>query len=202
MANGQNTLSESQVHTLMHHLESRCLSYQDGLRDYLIVSFMLHAGLRLGETLQLSLSAVQLEGVLLESVHVDGSISKSGKSRSIPICKSLRGSLIQYLKTVKRFTWTSEGLLFPGLKSRDRHLAHRTVQKFLEKESLLCLGIAVHPHMLRHTYATRMMRLTDMRTVQELLGHASVRSTQVYTHPDQEDLKKATSKLDELNKNL
>jgi site-specific recombinase XerD len=45
-----------------------------------------------------------------------------------------------------------------------------------------------------------MMRITDMRTVQELLGHSSIRSTQVYTHPDQEDLNKATKALDELNK--
>jgi len=202
MSSGQNALSEAQVFTLMKHLEVRCLNYNDGLRDYLIVSFMLHAGLRLGETMQLTLSAVLLEGVILESVHLDGSITKSGKSRSIPMCKSLKGSLLQYLTYKKRTAWHVDGLLFPGEISLTQPLSNRTVQKFLEKESLLCLGVAVHPHMLRHTYATRMMRLTDLRTVQELLGHSSVRSTQVYTHPDQEDLKKATDKLDDLNKNL
>lgn len=202
MSNGQNSLSEDQVLQLLRHLEIRCQAYTGGLRDYLIVSFMLHAGLRLGETLQLTLGDVMLEGVALEAVSLPGAITKSGKPRSIPMCKLLKGALTQFFKQEKRNAWFSEGLLFPGNQSLKVPLTNRAVQKFLEKESLACLGISVNPHQLRHTFASRMMRVCELRIVQELLGHASVRSTQVYTHPDQEDLKKATSALDELNKSL
>lgn len=202
MSNGQNSLSEEQVFVLMKHFESRCLKYRSGLRDYLILSFMLHAGLRLGETLQLTVGDVQLEGVVLESVSLQGHITKSGRARSVPMCKALKGALLQFLKQDRLSSWLSSGLLFPGELDPRTPLTNRTVQKFMEKESLECLGIHVHPHMLRHTFASRMMRITDMPTLQELLGHTSLKSTQVYTHPDQEDLKKAAAGLDQLNKGL
>ncbi|GAH69734.1 unnamed protein product, partial [marine sediment metagenome] len=53
-----------------------------------------------------------------------------------------------------------------------------------------------HPHMLRHTFASKLMRVTSMRTVQELLGHSSITSTQIYTHPNEDDKKKAIKGLD------
>jgi len=202
MSNGQNALSEDQVFKLCKHFETRCMRYSEGLRDYLILSLMLHAGLRLGECMSLTWDCVMLEGAPLESVSISGFNTKSGKSRSVPMCSILKGSLTQYAKECHKRGFSLSGYVFQ--KGRDGKLAlsHRAVQKFLEKESLICIGIPVHPHQLRHTFATRMMRLADLRTVQSLLGHSSVKSTQVYTHPDQEDFKAATNKLDSLNKNL
>ncbi|GAH73030.1 unnamed protein product [marine sediment metagenome] len=57
------------------------------------------------------------------------------------------------------------------------------------------LGRPVHPHILRHTFASRLMRTTNARIVQELLGHQHLSTTQIYTHPNQDDLKKAIEQL-------
>jgi len=202
MANGQNSLSEEQIFRLMKHLESRCASVTAGLRDYLIVSIMLQAGLRLGEAMQLTIEDVMLEEVPQEAISLPGHITKTGKPRSVPMCKALKGALIAYVKDWNQFKSYRTGLLFPGGLRPGVPITHRAVQKMLEKESLICLGISVHPHQLRHTFASRMMKITHLRNVQELLGHSSVRSTQIYTHPDQEDLKKAAVALDGLNKGL
>jgi len=202
MSNGQNALSEDQVFKLCKHFETRCMRYSEGLRDYLIISFMLHAGLRLGECMSLTWDCVMLDGVPLESINISGFNTKTGKSRSVPMCSILKGALTQYAKNFRTLAFPLTGFVFRRGSDGSTALSHRAVQKFLEKESLICIGIPVNPHQLRHTFATRMMRLADLRTVQSLLGHSSVKSTQVYTHPDQEDFKAATNKLDVLNKNL
>ncbi|GAH96402.1 unnamed protein product, partial [marine sediment metagenome] len=55
----------------------------------------------------------------------------------------------------------------------------------------------IHPHILRHTFATRLMSKTSMRVVQELLGHKNLSSTQIYTHPNNADLQEAIDSLNE-----
>lgn len=198
MSNGQNSLSEAQVSTLSQYFSRKSIHNWDGKRNRLAVSLMLHAGLRLGECVQITWEMLILNDRPLEAINLDASITKTKQSRSIPICRKLREDIALFLCGRSPL----HGYVFPGGTGRHPFITPRSIQKILGKASLECLGLSVHPHMLRHTFASRMLKVTNLRIVQELLGHSSVRSTQIYTHPDQEDLKNATSALDKLNKGL
>lgn len=76
-------------------------------------------------------------------------------------------------------------------------ISTRQVHRIVNFAFLKAIGKVVHPHMLRHTFATRLMRVTNSRIVQELLGHKKLTSTQIYTHPNSDDLKKAIDKMDQ-----
>ena len=82
-------------------------------------------------------------------------------------------------------------------KNIDKPLSTRQVERIIRAAALKCLGRPVHPHALRHTFASRLMRKTNARIVQELLGHKNLSSTQIYTHPNGEDLKDAINQIDE-----
>ncbi|GAH51596.1 unnamed protein product, partial [marine sediment metagenome] len=69
-------------------------------------------------------------------------------------------------------------------------------ERITRNAAMKSLGRPVHPHVLRHTFASRLMRTTNSRVVQELLGHQHMSTTQIYMHPNQEDKKKAIQSLD------
>jgi len=198
MSNGQLSLNETQTRALCDHFNRLAEYGWDGKRNNLAFSLMMHAGLRVGECVQVTWDMLVCDDQILDGLALPGPITKTGKPRAIPICQALRSAITSYKSVNLR---QSRGYVFMGEGSSGR-LSVRMIQKMLEKESLKCLKIHVHPHMLRHTFASRMLRVSNLRVVQELLGHESVRSTQVYTHPDSEDLKKATMALDAMNKGL
>lgn len=82
-----------------------------------------------------------------------------------------------------------------SLEEGDAAVSTRTLQRLVARLGREVLGRSLWPHVLRHTYATRMMRVCELRVVQELLGHRSVKSTQVYTHVSSEDLVEAAGKV-------
>jgi len=196
MSNGQLSLNETQTRALCDHFNRLAEYGWDGKRNNLAFSLMMHAGLRVGECVQVTWDMLVCDDQILDGLALPGPITKTGKARAIPICQALRSAITTFRGISLRY----RGYVFLGNSGSTGRLSVRMIQKMLEKESLKCLKIPVHPHMLRHTFASRMLRVSNLRVVQELLGHESVRSTQVYTHPDQEDLKKATMALDELNK--
>ncbi|GAI79438.1 unnamed protein product [marine sediment metagenome] len=78
----------------------------------------------------------------------------------------------------------------------DKPLTRRQVHRIISYAAISALGRSVHPHVLRHTFASKLMRVTNMRTVQELLGHKNLTSTQIYTHPNEQDKHKAIENMD------
>ena len=139
---------------------------------------MYSSGLRLAETVSLNLNDVNLNDAL---VQVTG---KGAKQRVVPVgaiaCQWLR----TWLGERAALAANDETALFVG--RRGRRLSPRAVQMRLTRwASLQGLGRPVHPHMLRHSFASHMLESSgDLRAVQELLGHADISTTQVYTHLD------------------
>jgi integrase/recombinase XerC len=148
------------------------------LRDRALLELLYGAGLRVGEAVALDVRDVDL---LAREVRVLG---KGRKERVVPLPQAARQALGAWLESRRGPGYQSEPL-FPALASRGakRRLGARSVRKILGRRAIAA-GIAdrVHPHRLRHSYATHLLDMgADLRSIQELLGHASLSTTQKYT---------------------
>jgi integrase/recombinase XerC len=149
------------------------------LRDRALVELLYGAGLRVGETSALDVRDVDLHR---GEVRVMG---KGGKERVVPLPAAARESLGEYLDS-RRAPGILAEPLFPSLRPRDgraRRLGTRDIRRILKARARR-VGIAdrVHPHRLRHSYATHLLDMgADLREIQELLGHASLSTTEKYT---------------------
>jgi integrase/recombinase XerC len=150
-----------------------------GARDMAVLSLCYGAGLRISEAL--SLSRADLEGPTL---RVTG---KGGKTRLVPLIDSVRASVDAYLSLCP-FPLTPSQPLFRGVKGGV--LSPRLIQLRMQHlRSALGLPPSATPHALRHSFATHLLgRGGDLRAIQELLGHASLSTTQIYTAVDTERL--------------
>jgi integrase/recombinase XerC len=163
-------------------------------RDRCITELLYGCGLRIGELVGLdavpSTAARGWVDAQAGEVHVLG---KGGKRRSVPVGRAALQALAQWLEL--RASWAREGpgdssALFIG--ARGQRLTPQHIRVRLKRRSQLAgLSTPVHPHMLRHSFASHVLQSSgDLRAVQELLGHASISTTQVYTRLDFQHLAK------------
>lgn len=157
------------------------------IRNRLIALLMLDAGLRISEVLKLQVDDLIIEDQPVSSILVRAAIAKREAERTVKITGDL-SSAIRYAYT---FLWHPDeigrnALCFYSFKSL-KVITPQNVQSTFAKAGDKACRRHIHPHMLRHTFATRLMRVTSMRVVQELLGHKRLSSTAVYTHPDKVD---------------
>ena len=142
-----------------------------GKRDYALILFLYASGMRISECLDMRLE--NIEGEWLHILHAKGE-----KERIVPIAKVALDAMNSYLNA-RPF---SNDVIWCNYQKKklSRISAFKITQKYL----------AVSPHVLRHSYATSLIRGgADLRVVQELLGHASLLTTQIYTHIQRQDLK-------------
>jgi site-specific recombinase XerD len=144
-----------------------------GLRNRALVELVYSAGLRSQEAVDLDLADVDFEQ---ELVHVRG---KGGKERVVPLGEEAAYLLAAYLRDARPgLARGAENSLF--LSARGRRLDTSTLRRLLP-----------HPHRLRHAFATHLLEGgADLRTIQELLGHSSLSTTQIYSHVDARRLRK------------
>ena len=142
------------------------------LRDKLVVSLLYCTGVRVSELVGIRVSDVDLEE---GSIRVRG---KGGRERVVFFDSRTRQLLAEYLPTVKGCEY-----LFPA-RGGEGHMHYVTVERIIRKLARAAgLKKRVTPHVLRHSFATiSLAKGMDVREIQELLGHASLRSTQIYTH--------------------
>ncbi len=154
------------------------------LRDRAMFELVYSSGLRLAELTGLDLAGVDLRA---GEATVTG---KGSKTRVVPVGAQARAALAVWLPV--RATLAKEGVLALFVNRRGERLTPRSVQLRLERWAVRAgLPQHVHPHMLRHAFATHVLQSSgDLRAVQELLGHASIGTTQVYTHLDWQHLAK------------
>lgn len=150
-----------------------------GIRDLAMMELFYSSGLRLAELVNLNLSELDLHS---RQVHVIR--GKGGKSRYLPIGRKAVEALTAWLKERDTMAHDDEEAVFVG--ARGRRIARSMVSKQL-KHWAQQQGVQenVHPHRLRHSFATHLLESSgDLRAVQDLLGHADISTTQVYTHLD------------------
>lgn len=158
------------------------------LRDRAILELFYSSGLRLAELVTLTLAGLDLaEG----TVTVTG---KGSKTRIVPLGSQATAAIKAWLPQRTLLKVDTEQALFVG--KNGKQLTPRAVQYRL-KQWAIKQGIAgnVHPHILRHSFATHVLQSSgDLRAVQEMLGHANISTTQVYTHLDFQHLAKVYDK--------
>jgi len=193
------TLTTDEQEALLKALKknhSQGKTFCKGLRNYLIAVLMLDAGLRVGEVVQLQLSHLWFEQNPVKSLYLTSDMTKNHKERSVPVGGRLflaietffshTPSILEYHPTYRIF----------AAPQSNSCLTTRQVENIINAAGYKALGRPVNPHMLRHTFASKLMRVTNIRTVQQLLGHNCISSTMIYTHPNEEDKKKAIEEMD------
>jgi len=153
-------------------------------RDLAMFELLYSSGLRLGELVALNVDDGRLD-LRQAEVTVTG---KGSKTRTVPVGAKAREAIAEWL-AVRRAA-PKERALFTG--ARGRRISPRVVEARLRSwAQRRGLRERVHPHMLRHSFATHVLQSSqDLRAVQEMLGHASISTTQVYTHLDYQALAK------------
>jgi len=158
----------------------------DALRDKAVFELFYSSGLRLAELVGLELESMRAD-IGAGEVRVTG---KGNKTRIVPLGSFAVQALQAWLVVRSQLANAGETALFVG--ARGARISPRVVQLRMKQWGVR-QGIAsnVHPHVLRHSFATHVLQSSgDLRAVQEMLGHASISTTQVYTHLDFQYLSK------------
>lgn len=198
MSTVPKTLNVTEQHQLLDALLSKNAphkSFRKGIRNHLMGCLMLEAGLRVGEVVGLQMSHLYFQGSPVHTIVLTPNITKNHKERSLPVSTRLSQALREYYDE-HPYVQNLPDIHSVWVRTCELNtITTRQVERIINAAGWKALGHPVHPHMLRHTFASKLMRVTDMRTVQELLGHSSITSTQIYTHPNEDDKKKAIDQL-------
>lgn len=167
----------------VNHLLNIDVDSELAIRDKAIMELFYSCGIRLAELAALDTHHFDSN---LTQVSVTG---KGDKTRVVPVGKLAREALEQWLATRATMNCDDNALF---VSQQSRRLSHRSIQSRLRKWGQnQGISAVVHPHKLRHSFATHMLESSaDLRAVQELLGHANLSTTQIYTSLDFQHLAK------------
>jgi len=163
------------------------------VRDWAMGMVMLEAGLRVGELVGLDVGDLLWDGEPVRRLRVRAEIAKRGREREIPVSVRLAGALGECRRVVWADRWDQAASAAWTCGPGRRRLTARQVESIVRAAAMATLGRPVHPHMLRHTFGTRVERVAGIRVAQVLLGHADIRTTQIYCHPNGDDLLRAVN---------
>ncbi len=182
-------LSQEELGAVLAPSGTKAEKEETVLRDSAIMELLYGSGLRVGELCNLS-----LEDILLDSdTPYCEVLGKGSKKRIVPLSKPAVASLLPYLERAlpkmapedKSDPGANHKFLFYNMAKKP--ITPRDVYRILDRRAIS----PTHPHALRHTFATHLLDGgADLRSVQELLGHADLSTTQIYTHISRERLKK------------
>ena len=194
------TLSEDEVNALIETAGKRGTA--EGIRLVCLIEMLYATGLRVSELVGLPLSAI---GEKNEFLIVSG---KAERERMVPLSTPAQKALKNYLDIRKKHIGTEDAerqdkWLFPSRTSTSGHLTRQRFAQLLKdlaKEAKID-SRNVSPHVLRHAFATHLLSNgADLRSVQKMLGHADIATTQIYTHILGEDAKKTVDEKHPLSK--
>lgn len=163
-----------------------------GLRDRAILETLYSTGMRVSELVQLDTHRVDFIGGVCRVM------GKGGKERLCPIGDRALKSIRRYLESLEAMKRKNASAVFINISRNQRgsRLTDRSVRRILDKYiALTSRKESISPHSLRHSFATHLLnRGADLRSVQELLGHENLSTTQIYTHVSTQRLKEAYDK--------
>lgn len=159
------------------------------VRNRCIIETIYACGLRISECCDLLIDNIDEKNLILRV------IGKGNKERIIPFYPRL-AELMELYKKVYRDEFAKGDVKYLFVSSRGSKVSPRSVQYLLEEVKIKAnIPVDIHPHMLRHSFATHLLdNGADLRTVQELLGHANLSTTQLYTHLTYDRLKNTVDK--------
>lgn len=181
-------LDASLPHTLTREEVDHLLASIDpvtplDLRDLAMLELLYASGLRVSELANATLDQISLEEGF---IRVTG---KGNKTRIVPVGRAARDSVIHWLETGRTHLVGKKtgSHIFIGI--RGTRLTTTRIEQIV-KERAKAVDLDVHPHLLRHSFATHLLSGgADLRVIQEMLGHADIATTQIYTHVDKARLK-------------
>ena len=177
-SNLPEVLSPEDVEQLLNFKPSNLIE----IRDMAIVELMYSSGLRVSETVNINIGDFEEDMTFLRI------LGKGAKTRIVPLGKFAVNAINNWIIERDKILTKSDALF---LNSKGARLTIRSVQLRLKKMATKQGLPPIHPHMLRHSFATHMLESSgDLRTIQELLGHSSLSTTQIYTKLDYQHLVK------------
>lgn len=179
--------SEKEIDVLLTANEKRTDKLKD--RDQALLMLMFASGLRASEVVNLTFNQVDFDNRIMK---VSG---KGNKDRLVPFINSAKEAMLNYINGLRK-DLLKEDTKYIFLNSKGNKMTVRGLEYILEEiEAKTGLYGKIHPHMLRHSFATKMLnRGADLRTIQELLGHSSIETTSIYTHVAYENMKETYEK--------
>ena len=183
--------SENELDTLLKHCRKDTTT--NGIRNTAMIEILYASGMRVSELISLKIQQIQIQKnnkTILPYIMIKG---KGSKERIVVLNQKSIEALQNYLIIIKSFTNTSNNSwLFPSKTSSEGHMTRQYFAKILKKLSAEA-NIShdkISPHKIRHSFATHLLNNgADLRTIQELLGHKDISTTQIYTHVANKKLK-------------
>lgn len=152
---------------------------------------MLHTGIRVGETVKLAWCDLIYDGHPKTALELTSDMTKRHRSRVIPINRELSeriDAIWHGVAQIRSFVLPNYAIAITPTASA---VTTRSIERNFHTAARRAGGITLTPHMLRHTFATRLLRVSNLAIVQQALGHRRISTTAIYTHPSLNDLKTA-----------
>jgi len=177
-----SVLSPDEVERL---LSRPVLSTPTGLRDRAMLELLYATGLRVSEMLNLKTSNIDLEAGYVRT------FGKGSKERVVPMGDPAMVSIKQYLSEGRRFLIKAVNPVYVFLNTRGSRMSRQGFWKIIKKYGIEAgIGRKITPHIMRHSFASHLLEAgADLRSVQVMLGHADISTTQIYTHVTRERLR-------------
>lgn len=164
-------------------------------RNRAIITLLLKTGLRASELVGLNVTDVKNGASIREEIALRPEIAKGGRPRLVPLNNQARQAIKQILSFNEKMghpTKDEDPLIWSRNHNRLTRVQLWQILSDIQKK--IGLNVRLSPHTLRHTFATKVYKQTgNLRVTQTLLGHASISTTEIYTHVNREDLRQAVS---------
>jgi len=179
------------VREMVMLIESVLLDIPYGIRDRAMMELLYSSGLRVSELSGLDIGDIDFKTGILKAK------GKGGKRRLVPVGETAMGVLRNYINNARTILENERSGFILFLNSRGTRISRQSIWKIIRRQaSITGFVLRVTPHTFRHSFATHLLENgADLRYVQEMLGHSSISTTQIYTNISREYLKKTYMKF-------